>query len=133
MDGARVVIEGRTRVKQVTEHWPPGTRSDGPSDYSVPFYDPQDPDQWVCNCRSPTGEADLSPGGLLCIFKRASFRSWRDHNGVYWRICTCPIRQDFGSEGDEDAVGNSISFRRRDEHGTGVIRRDVRVLRRSDI
>ena len=53
MDGDRIVIEGRAWIKQVTEHWPPGTRRNGPSDYSVTFYDPRDRDQWVCSCRAP--------------------------------------------------------------------------------
>jgi len=102
-------------------------RRECPSDYSVTFYDPEDPDQWVCNSWIPASEADLSAEGLPGIVRRAGSRSWRDPGGTYWRIRTCPTRSGLRSDGD--GTGETISFRRRDGPGATVVTRDVRALR----
>lgn len=128
MNGNRVVIDGRAWTKVVTEHWPPGGRENGPRDLSVTFYDPEDRDQWVCSCRIPFAEADLSPAGLPGVFRRANLRSWRDGNGVYWRISSCSVQPGDAEQVDERGSAGVITFRTRDESGPGIETRSVRGL-----
>lgn len=127
MDGDRIVIGERAWVKQVTEHWAPTAGRDGPSEYSVTFYEPGDPYQWVCSGRIAAEGADLSPEGLSRIFRRAELRSWRDPSGTYWKICTCSTRKPAETGGDDGA--DILSFRRRDESGSAGVTRHVRGLR----
>lgn len=127
MDGDRIVIGERAWVKQVTEHWAPSAGRNGPSEYSVTFYEPADPYQWVCSGRIAADGADLSPEGLSRIFGRAESRAWRDPTGTYWKICTCPAPKPPGNGGDGGP--DILSFRRRDESGTDVVTRHVRGLR----
>jgi len=74
MDGDRFIIGGRSWLTEIVEHWPRGFHEHGPRVCSVTFYDPEDPEEWVCNCRDPADAAELSRNGLSLILLDAGMR-----------------------------------------------------------
>lgn len=121
MDGDRIVLGGRPWFTEIVEHWPRGLRVDGPDAYSVTFHDPDDPEEWVCNCRIPADSADLSPDGLSRIFLEARTRSWRDARGTPWRLQLCEVSMVRGRAKGPGHGGDVLTFRNGNGHETEVV------------